>query len=267
MYDEEEPEDGDREKEEKGKKPAKKKRVQRPPRARPATKAKKRPREGQQQEGSTDGKKQQPAQQQQEQQLTKPEKAPKDRPSKAKKRAKAKEPQPSKARYEVIAPKQVEQAPTALTKKQLKAARRLAEAREEAEEDRIAELAHRPFYTHEGEKVRAPLARVLHQMDCCSVSHGSAQAQGLCACHLVMQRFATALGLLAACWASDWQVAAAHCACCASPGGCSKTVCSEVTLKLHAPLRCPWPFCSAPFRIAHICTVWSGCHSPQVLAR
>lgn len=153
VYDDEEPKDGDRQEEEKENKPAKKKkRVQRLPKARPATKPKKRPREGQQLEGATDGKKQQPAKHQQ-QQPSKPRKTPKKPPSKAPKRAKAKDPQPSKARYEVIVPKRARGAPSVLPKAQLKAIERLAgDAADEAEEDRIAELAHRPFYTHEGEK-------------------------------------------------------------------------------------------------------------------
>ena len=198
MYDDEGPEGGGRAEEEKEKKPAKKKRVQRPPKARPATK-KKRPREGEQQEGPTDGKQQQPATQQQ-QQLSKPQKAPKE-PSKAQKRAKAKDDTPSKARYEVITPKRRRGPPQVLTKKQLEEVERIAgEDAEEAEEDRIADLAHEPFYTHEGEEVRITLGRGLRLTRCCLVSCGSALAEGSCACHLVMQRVARASGLLAARW-------------------------------------------------------------------
>ena len=179
MYGDEESEGGSRDEEEKEKKPAKKKRVQRPHKARPATK-KKRPREGEQQEGPTDGKKQQPATQQQ-QQLSKPQKAPKE-PSKAQKRAKAKDDTSSKPRYEVIAPKRAKGPPQVLTKKQLEEVERIAgEDAEEAEEDRIADLAYEPFYTHEGEEVRVTFGRGLRLMRCCLVSCCSALAEGSCA--------------------------------------------------------------------------------------
>ena len=255
-YDDEEPEDGDREKEEKGKKPAKKKGVQRPPKARPATKAKKRPREGQQQDGPTDGKKQQPAKQQQ-QQLSKPQKAPKE-PSKAQKGAKAKDDKSSKARYEII-----ESEGSRWTKKQREAIKRITgEAVEEAEEDRLTELAHRPFYTYEGEKVRVPSGRVLHQMNCCLVSCGSALAEGSCACHISVAKYCKSAAAASSTLGRQTARLLLHTVHAAQ---------SQAAAARHHAQRCfscrmPLPFCSASIHTAHTCTVRSG-SSPQVLKR
>ena len=254
MYDDEEPKDGDRQEEEKENKPAKKKkRVQRLPKARPATKPKKRPREGQQLEGATDGKKQQPAKHQQ-QQPSKPRKTPKKPPSKAPKRAKAKDPQPSKSRYEVIVPKRARGAPSVLPKAQLKAIERLAgDAADEAEEDRIAELAHRPFYTHEGEKVGVPLNKGATSDELLLGIPCSALAQGPRACHLAMQSVATALGLLAARWG-------------ARLAGCCRTLCmlrkpkrvqQDMMLRGVPPFACPFKMSTAVLLcLFPHCTLW-----------